>query len=370
MIAAVTLALVVSFTRRSSGPDLATAKTSADSALAIALLADARTDSPMLYIAGAVFDGASHLPSRWTEAVLASLSNRLPGQAIRKRVAVSDTVIAGVPVVWMNRDSRANGVIVYVHGGAYVVGPNPSDWDWIAELTRRTSMASVTILYGMPPDHPFPAALDDAVHAIGALLDAGLLARDRWILAGVSAGGGLALTTLRTLIDEGKGPPPAGLLLEAPWVDLRLAGPQVAAAEKADPVLHRTWLAWSARQYAHGVPLDDPRLSPVLAPVGGFPPARIDVGTRDLFLPDDRVLRHHLVAAGVPVDYHEQRGGMHCFALDVTQPDAQCAIAQQVQWIEARLANASVPNASVANASVANASVANAPVANASVARR
>ncbi|MCW3014160.1 MAG: mlhB, partial [Solirubrobacterales bacterium] len=150
---------------------------------------------------------------------------------------------------------------------------------------------------------------------------------------GGSAGGGLALATHRALLDRGADGP-SGLLLTAPWVDLVLAAPELAASEKADGFLRRSWLGWAARLYAAGTPLDDPRLSPIHASFAGFAPAaHLDVGTHDLFLPDVRRLRDKLAAAGVDVTYVEQPGGRHTYPLFLERPEAQATVAAQARWL-------------------------------------
>ena len=146
----------------------------------------------------------------------------------------------------------------------------------------------------------------------------GELTDGRWTLAGDSAGGGLALATVRTLRANGC-PLPAGLLLTAPCVDLAMTNPDLDASEPTDPFLRRGWLLWAGRLYAAGTPLEDPALSPINGSFAGFPPVHLNVGTRDLFLPDVRRLRDALQRAGVPVGYVEQQGALHTYPHEVTR---------------------------------------------------
>lgn len=111
-------------------------------------------------------------------------------------------------------------------------------------MTRRTGFAAAAVIYRMPPDHPYPAALDDVTEAIAELSAAGDLPRGHWILAGDSAGGGLAIAALRRLVARGQGAP-AGLVLSSPWVDLALNRPEIDAAERSDKLLHRSWVCWA-----------------------------------------------------------------------------------------------------------------------------
>ena len=197
--------------------------------------------------------------------------------------------------------------MVFLHGGGYFAGPDRGHWAWLTEVQRRTGSAGAMVLYRMPPRHPFPTALDDALAAIRSLLADGRITDGRWILGGDSAGGGLALAVAQAIRDAGD-PLPAGILLTAPWVDVEMEQPEVLAEQREELVVGRSILRWGAERYAAGVPLDDPRISPINASVHGLPPVHLNVGTEDLFLHDDRRLRTALVAAGVPVTSIEQDG--------------------------------------------------------------
>ena len=292
--------------------------------------------SRVLRAIGRVAAFGPRLPRRLVGPVLKLLRAERPPVSVRWAMPHARASAGGVRCVWLNRDRRDRGVLVYLHGGAYIVGPAASEWHWLATIARRTGVAAIVVLYRMPPRDPFPAAFDDAAAAVAALLERGELRPDRWILAGGSAGGGLALSALRLLLDRGASPP-AGLLAVAPWVDLELAGPGVPDADALDPILGRGWLRWAAGLYAGAVPLEDPRLSPLGASFAGFPPTRVDVGTRDLFLPDNRRLRDRLVADGVRVDYREQPGGVHTYPQFVFRPEARAALDVQARWVRERL---------------------------------
>ncbi|NTW39840.1 MAG: alpha/beta hydrolase [Cellulomonadaceae bacterium] len=237
-----------------------------------------------------------------------------------------------MPVTWLQAAKRSNGVVVFLHGGAYLGGPLEQQWRWLLEIARRVDVAAVAIRYRMPPKHPFPAALDDAGTAIRAMRDAGEIDDGNWVLSGDSAGGGLALATTRTLKDD-HGILPAGLVLTAPWVDLEMRSPELLAQVPQDAFLHPLWLGRAARAYAGGVPLSDPRLSPINGSFTGFPPTHLNVGTRDLFLTDVRRLARALEVAGVPVQCIEQDGGMHTYVQDIVTPEARWTIASQSAWL-------------------------------------
>jgi acetyl esterase/lipase len=303
---------------------------------ALAAQAHAYADQWRHRVLGAIFNLLPRLPVAASSALVRRSRAEIPDETVRQRCNVVPSSEAGVPVVWLNRERSANGVIVYIHGGAFVAGPAQLEWHWLSSLSNRNAMAAVGILYRKPPDHPFPAALDDTVACIRSMCTRRELRARHWVLAGGSAGGGLAVSTMRALLDLHL-MSPAGLLLMAPWVDLALKGAGVAEAEAVDPLLSRRWLGWAAASYAGQVPLADPRLSPLHAVLQGFPRTRIDIGTRDIFLPDCRRLRDRLLAANVLVDHVEQSGGVHSYPFNTDRPEAEVALVAQARWVAERL---------------------------------
>ena len=259
-----------------------------------------------------------------------------PPSKIGGGTPISEEVHGGVATTWLAPELRTEGVVVFLHGGSYLTGPVKQHWAWLAELQRRTGMAAAMILYRMPPRHPFPAALDDSLAAIRAMRAAGLLGDGIWILGGDSAGGGLALATVQALRDAGD-QPPAGLVLTAPWVDVAMEHPNVLAQRDEALVIGRTVLRSAAERYADGVPLDDPRLSPINGSMERLAPVHLNVGTLDLFLPDIQQLRAALEVAGVPVAYIEQQGCGHTYPQQITTPEAEWTIRSQVRWIKEQL---------------------------------
>ncbi len=274
---------------------------------------------------------SSFLASRWKRS-----RQNWPGKAVTSIVEVTRTTPANVPVVWLAPKQHVNGVVVQLHGGAYVSGPVAQQWKWMIEVQKRVPVAMAMLIYRMPPDDPYPVALEDAVNAIIAMQEDADLEAGKWILFGDSAGGGLALSVVSKLIEAGR-PLPAGLLLTAPWVDIAMKNPQLEASEKDDGFLHRSWLGVAARLYAGAHSLEDPLLSPLFGCFQGFPSTHINVGTRDLFLPDVRRLKQKLVEAHVLVHYLEQEGGIHTYPLQLKSPEAQATIASQAEWIRKTL---------------------------------
>lgn len=273
-------------------------------------------------------DAVNRLPLPLRTRVLRATRRTRPSRRVSAGMTVTKETVGGVPITWLTRRHGGDGVILYLHGGAYMAGPVSLQWKWLAEIHRKTGLAAGMVLYRRPPGHPHPAALDDVVAAVRALDTHD----GRWVLAGDSAGGQLALSAAQHLRDTG-GPMPAGLLLTAPLVDMELAHPDTVAAIDAAGIKRDDRFWWAFRLYANGLPFSDPTLSPINASVAGLPPVHLNVGTTDFFLHDVRRLRTALRDAGVPVDYIEQEGAEHGYPLRSRTPQARWTIAQQVRWL-------------------------------------
>lgn len=226
-----------------------------------------------------------------------------PPAAITREYDVSTTRDLGFDVHRVR--ARASGVaVVYLHGGAYtneIVGPH---WSFIGHLAGRTGHEIVVPIYGLAPAHQGLAALEFVTAVIAAEAAAGR----RVYLAGDSAGGGLALLAAQAIGGV------AGLTAIAPWLDLAMGNPEVDALEPHDPWLRRAGLRPVAAAWAGDLPLRDPRLSPLFGDLTGLPPTQILVGTRDITMPDCRVLRDR-IPPSVPLTYHEEEGALHVYPL-------------------------------------------------------
>ncbi len=295
--------------------------------------AQPQNDSRLRRVATRASSLLPRLPERIVDHIVLSSqkSTRPPKKVIGGIPVVVDTS-GTVPCTWLSPELHDKGVLAFLHGGSYVGGPFSQQWAWCAEIQRRSGFAVVMVLYRMPPTHPFPAALDDALAAIRQLHGDGRLVDGRWILGGDSAGGGLALATAQALRDVG-GPLPAGLVLTAPWVDVAMENPDMLDLRRRDLAAGRSILRWAAERYADGVSLDDPRLSPINARMNGLPPVHLNVGTEDILLADIRRLRIELERAGVPVSCIEQEGAGHTYPQQVTTSEAEWTIRSQVRWI-------------------------------------
>lgn len=187
----------------------------------------------------------------------------------------------GVPSTRVSHDVNGDGVLLYFHGGGYILGSSATHRGLTGHLAKATGVPVIVPDYRLAPEHPFPAALDDAHAVYQALLDSGLAA-NRIALAGDSAGGGLSLALAMRLRDEGQ-PLPASLTLFSPWTDLTNSQLSVPDCE---PVLNRGWIDKAARLYAGSESATTPLLSPVYGDLTGLPPLLIQVGSQEVLLND------------------------------------------------------------------------------------
>jgi monoterpene epsilon-lactone hydrolase len=189
----------------------------------------------------------------------------------------------GVSVEWIAAPGADSGVMMYLHGGAYALGSINTARELAARLARATNTRALAVDYRLAPEHPYPAAVEDALTVYRWLLKE--VAPSRIVIAGDSAGGGLTLATLMALRDAGE-PLPAGAVCLSPWTDLALTGDSIESRATADPILDSDSLAMYARYYAGERELSAPLLSPLYADFRGLPPLLIQVGTEEILLDD------------------------------------------------------------------------------------
>ena len=221
------------------------------------------------------------------------------GVAIGQRVAgtaVQQSTLGGVPVEIATPPGPAGPVtVLYLHGGAFAAMSSRSHRRLVTYLAAASGCRVVSVDYRLAPEHPYPAGLEDAVTAYtAALADQ---PRQRIVLAGDSAGGGLALATALAVRDRGLAMP-AALALIAPWVDLTCSGASMTTHADRERVLTKAGLSADARRYAGGEPLDSPRVSPLFADLSGLPPMLIQVGADEVFVDDATRLAERARAAG------------------------------------------------------------------------
>jgi epsilon-lactone hydrolase len=206
--------------------------------------------------------------------------------------------------------AQAGRAVLYLHGGAYVIGGPGSHGKLAAHVAKAAAAVTYLADYRLAPEHPFPAALDDALAAYQWLLREHPGARV--VIAGDSAGAGLALATALSLRDAGA-PVPAALVLMSPWTDLTLSGESHESKAARDPMLRASWLARCAALYSGGRPLTDPLLSPAFARLSGLPPTLIQVGTEEILLADAERLAAAITQAGGRATLSRHEGLWHDF---------------------------------------------------------
>lgn len=219
--------------------------------------------------------------------------HRLPAGVIYKAVdagGVSAEYISG-------RDARDDCVILYLHGGCYAMGSVETHRDLIARLSLETSIRVLGLNYRLAPQHPFPAAVDDAVAAYRWLLETGVEPH-RIAIAGDSAGAGLTLATAIVLRDETL-PLPGALICISPWVDLAVTCDSMNTNAGADPIVSREMLLGWAGLYLAGRDPRTPLASPLYADLRRLPPILIQVASAEVLLDDSRRLAERALAAGV-----------------------------------------------------------------------
>jgi acetyl esterase/lipase len=227
----------------------------------------------------------------------------------------SQTVDAGgVPSEWVTvPESRDEQVLLYVHGGGYVIGSLDSHRELVGRLARASGARALNVDYRLAPEHPFPAAVEDSTAAYRWLLAQGADPA-RVVIAGDSAGGGLTLATLLALRDAGDPLPAAGVCL-SPWTDLEGTGDSAQPGGVDDPLLELEGLREMGRHYAGDGDPRHPHAAPLYADYTGIPPLLIQVGTREILLDDSRRVAEKARAAGVAVDLEEWEGLIHVWQL-------------------------------------------------------
>ncbi|HMO29085.1 alpha/beta hydrolase [Enterovirga sp.] len=243
--------------------------------------------------------------------------------------------IGGVAGEWLLGPRESSRTLLYFHGGAYVVCSPATHRPVTGAFARRGFRVFVPD-YRLAPEHPYPAALDDAAAVYRGLL-AGGMEPGRIALAGESAGGGLALALLARLRDEGA-PLPAAAALFSPWADLSLAGESMRANEAADPMFHARHARWVASLYLGHADPRDPGVSPVYADLTGLPPLLVHVGETELLLDDSRRIAEHARACGVRLSLSIWRDVFHGWQLfPSVLPEARRSVDEAAAFLHAAM---------------------------------
>jgi acetyl esterase/lipase len=258
------------------------------------------------------------------------------GTPAARGVPCRRAALGGLPCEWAEPPGARDGVLLCLHGGGLVVG-SPATERWLTtRLARDTSCRVAAPVYRLAPEHPYPAALDDAVAAYEGLLAAGV-APGRIVLAGASAGGGLVLALLLRLRDAGR-PLPAGAALLSPWTDLSGQSESLATNDGLD-YLERWYLPICAGRYAADDGLRHPYVSPVFGDLAGLPPLLVQVGGVEVIRDDGVRAAAVARAAGVSVRLTVWPDEVHVWhQLAGLHEPADRALAEVAAFVRERLA--------------------------------
>jgi len=242
------------------------------------------------------------LAARPRPATLAERRQRLDALGIQYAmpadVRVEPVDADGVAAEWTTAPGAdPTRAILFFHGGGYISGSITSHRHMIAQAGREAGARTLALGYRLAPEHPFPAALEDAIAGYRYLLSQGF-APERIAMAGESAGGGLAIAALVSLRDAGV-PLPGCAWCSSPWVDLGMAGGTMATKAAVDPLIQKPYLMELAAAYLGGADPRTPMASPLYADLRGLPPMLIQVGSAETLLDDAVRLAGVAGAAGV-----------------------------------------------------------------------
>lgn len=223
--------------------------------------------------------------------------------------------IGGLYAEWVsvNRVHMKKYVILHCHGGGYSTGSSLYARTLTSKLAESTSMDVLCFDYRLAPEHPYPAATEDAMKVWDYLMLLGYGARDI-ILTGDSAGGNLALSLVLKLKEQGR-LLPRGIVLMSPWTDLTSSGKSFEAKAEVDPVLDRDYIDRMVAAYAPDMDLKQPLISPLFGDFEGFPPVYIQAGENEILLSDSLRLHQALVDANVSVKMDTYKGMWHVFQM-------------------------------------------------------
>ena len=261
-------------------------------------------------------------------------------QPLPADLTVTAATLGGIPTAEITVDGvEPRHVVLYFHGGVYVLEDAFQVADLASQVGRRTDAKVISVNYRLAPEDPYPAAVNDALAAYEALLQGGTAPSDI-VLAGESAGAGLAVATLVNARDHGL-PLPAAAFAMSPYADLTLAGATIETKREADPLLSRELLQPRVIDYTAG---QDPALgliSPIFADLSGLPPLIIQGGTHEVLLDDAVRLARQAATADVEVTLDITPGVPHVFqAYYPILDEAAAALDRAGQFLTAHLAGA------------------------------
>lgn len=264
-------------------------------------------------------------------------------QPLPADVTVTAAALGDVPTAEITIDGiEPRHVVLYFHGGVYVLGDAVSAANLASQVGRRTGAKVISVDYRLAPEHPYPAAVGDALAAYEALLQNGIAPSDI-VFAGESAGGGLAVATLVNARDHGL-PLPAAAFVMSPYADLTLTGVTMKTKGEVDTLMSRENLEARVADYTSGQDAALGLISPIFAELSGLPPLLIQAGTHEVLLDDAIRLAQQAASADVEVTLDITPGVPHVFQTFYPMLDeATAALDRAGQFLSAHLAGAEQP---------------------------
>ena len=242
----------------------------------------------------------------------------------------------GVPGEWSQvAGSDPSRVLLFFHGGGYCSGSIPSHRRMVTEAGRAARVRTLAIGYRLAPEHPYPAAHEDAMAAWRFLRRQGIAA-ENIAVGGDSAGGNLTITLINRLRAAGEALPACAWLI-SPWTDLTMSGATLGTKDTVDPLIHKAYLEELADAYAASADRKDPLISPLFADLHGFPPTLIQVGSAETLLADATRFAAAAGAADVDVTLEIWPHMIHAWPLwNAKLEDGRRALASAGEFIRAR----------------------------------
>jgi len=255
-------------------------------------------------------------------------------ERVAKDVTCEQVSAGGVPAEWIVAPGAADDrVILYLHGGGYVMGSINTHRAMVARISRAAKAKAIALDYRLAPEHPFPAAVEDSTAAYRWLLAQGYKP-NKIVISGDSAGGGLTLATLLALRDAKTALPAAAVPISA-WSDMLGTGSSVKTRAAVDPMVGLEGLLKMGQQYVGNADPKNPLASPLHGDYSGLPPMLLQVGDAEILLDDSTRVAEKAKAAGVKVDlevWPEMVHVWHVFAKLL--PEAQQAIDRMGEFIQ------------------------------------
>lgn len=244
--------------------------------------------------------------------------------------------VDGMKAEWITPDGPSERTLLYFHGGGYVLGSINTHRHTVALMALAAGARALLIDYRLAPEHPFPAAVEDATAAYRWLLAQGVAA-DTIVVAGDSAGGGLCAAAILALRDQGQPLPAAGVYL-SPWTDMESTGDSMTGKAGVDIMVQKEGLVGMAQTYLGGADPRDPLASPIYADLSGLPPFYIQVGGAETLLDDATRLARNAEDAGAEVELEVWDDMFHVWhAYAPILPEGQQAIDKIGAYIKKRI---------------------------------